>query len=469
MTPMPDRCDAVVIGAGLGGLALAIRLQAAGRRVVLVEARDKPGGRAYVWHDKGHVFDAGPTVITDPAALAELWSLSGHRIGDDVQLVPVEPFYRLVFPDGSTFEYADDQARIEAAVRAINPADVEGYRRFLAYSREVMAEGYDKLGTAPFQSFSDMMRVAPQLVRLQAYRSVYAVVSRFIADPRLRQAFSFHSLLVGGNPFTTSSIYLLIHALERKGGVWFAKGGTNALVAGMARHFQRLGGHLELNARVARIEAALSRGAHYVLLLDDDSKIANADILAPHRRYLQLTAEGIKVGAVGTAVLDADSLENIVHKLDPDKPYTEIRDLMSSGTLIPAEVLRSIGLMREDLFIDCVDFEWGWRCRQSGMVLVVDNQVRIHHRLGQSVIQGAFGAFLRVPAPIRHYYQFRNVIALIMRGRSAPVAWRLRNALALLLKLPLYLLLLGARSERAAYIFSGIRDGFRNKMGKHAC
>lgn len=217
------------------------------------------------------------------------------------------------------------------------------------------------------------------------------------------------------------------------------------------------------------IEAALSRGAHYVLLLDDDSKIANADILALHRRYLQLTAEGIKVGAVGTAVLDADSLENIVHKLDPDKPYTEIRDLMSSGTLIPAEVLRSIGLMREDLFIDCVDFEWGWRCRQSGMVLVVDNQVRIHHRLGQSVIQGAFGAFLRVPAPIRHYYQFRNVIALIMRGRSAPVAWRLRNALALLLKLPLYLLLLGARSERAAYIFSGIRDGFRNKMGKHAC
>ena len=198
MTPMPDRCDAVVIGAGLGGLALAIRLQAAGRRVVLVEARDKPGGRAYVWHDKGHVFDAGPTVITDPAALAELWSLSGHRIGDDVQLVPVEPFYRLVFPDGSTFEYADDQARIEAAIRAINPADVEGYRRFLAYSREVMAEGYDKLGTVPFQSFSDMMRVAPQLVRLQAYRSVYAVVSRFIADPRLRQAFSFHSLLVGG-------------------------------------------------------------------------------------------------------------------------------------------------------------------------------------------------------------------------------------------------------------------------------
>lgn len=217
------------------------------------------------------------------------------------------------------------------------------------------------------------------------------------------------------------------------------------------------------------IEAALSKGANYVLLLDDDSEIENADITALHRRYLQLTAEGMKVGAVGTAVLDADSLENIVHKLDIDKPYTEIRDLMSSGTLIPADVLRAVGLMREDLFIDCVDFEWGWRCKQNGFVLVIDNQVKIRHRLGQAVIKGAFGTYLRVPAPIRHYYQFRNVIALITRGRSAPMAWRLRNTLALLLKLPLYLLVLGGRSERAAYMFSGIRDGFRNKMGKYAC
>ena len=296
MTSLPQTCDAVVIGAGLGGLALAIRLQAAGRRVVLVEARDKPGGRAYVWHERGHVFDAGPTVITDPAALAELWSLSGHRIGDDVTLVPVEPFYRLVFPDGSTFEYADDQAQIEAAIRAINPPDVEGYRRFLAYSREVMAEGYDKLGTVPFQSFSDMMRVAPQLVRLQAYRSVYSVVSRFIKDPRLRQAFSFHSLLVGGNPFTTSSIYLLIHALERKGGVWFAKGGTNALVAGMARHFQRLGGHLELNARVARIEVDGTRATGVTLA--DGRRIgcaqvaSNADVMHHYRDLLGGTPRG---------------------------------------------------------------------------------------------------------------------------------------------------------------------------------
>ncbi|WP_347140913.1 FAD-dependent oxidoreductase, partial [Paracoccus sp. SSK6] len=116
---LPDRCDALVIGAGLGGLALAIRLQSAGLRTVLVEARDRPGGRAYVWHDHGHVFDAGPTVITDPATLAELWALSGRRIEDDVTLIPVAPYYRLLWPDGTSFEYANDQVAIEAAIRAI--------------------------------------------------------------------------------------------------------------------------------------------------------------------------------------------------------------------------------------------------------------------------------------------------------------------------------------------------------------
>lgn len=293
---LPDRCDALVIGAGLGGLALAIRLQSAGLRTVLIEARDRPGGRAYVWHDRGHVFDAGPTVITDPAALAELWALSGRRIEDDVTLIPVAPYYRLLWPDGTRFEYANDQIAIEAAIRAINPADVEGYRRFLAYSRAVHEAGYVRLGAAPFQSIGDMLRVAPQLVRLQAYRSVHAIVARFIRDPRLRQAFSFHSLLVGGNPFSASSIYLLIHALERQGGVWFAMGGTNALVAGMARQFQRLGGHLALNAPVARIEVEGGRatGATFA----DGRRIAaarvasNADVMHHYRDLLGHTRRG---------------------------------------------------------------------------------------------------------------------------------------------------------------------------------
>jgi len=217
------------------------------------------------------------------------------------------------------------------------------------------------------------------------------------------------------------------------------------------------------------IKHALDRGAGYVLLLDDDSDIGNDDIIALRNRYDQLTAAGMKVGAVATAVLDADNLENIVHTLDSEQPYTRIRDLMSSGTLISSETLRMVGPMREDLFIDCVDYEWGWRCLRRGFMLIVDNEVKIRHRLGQSVVSGPLGFQVRVPAPVRHYYQFRNVLALILYEASPPIAWRLRNSLALLLKLPVYLLLLNARSERAGYIFAGIRDGFKNKMGKYAC
>ncbi len=222
------RPRAAVIGAGFGGLALAIRLQSGGFDTVLIEKRDKPGGRAYVYEDQGFVFDAGPTVITDPSAIEELFAASGRRLSDYVELLPVDPFYRLCWEDGSVFDYVNDQDGLDRQIAARNPADVAGYRRFLAYSEAVFAEGYVRLGAVPFLSFSQMMRAGPQLARLQAWRSVYGIVSRFIADERLREAFSFHSLLVGGNPFATSSVYTLIHALERRWGVWFPRGGTGA-------------------------------------------------------------------------------------------------------------------------------------------------------------------------------------------------------------------------------------------------
>ncbi|WP_181706670.1 phytoene desaturase [Chthonobacter rhizosphaerae] len=244
---------AVVIGAGFGGLALAVRLQAAGIATTLVEKRDKPGGRAYVYEDEGFVFDAGPTVITDPACLEEVFAAAGRRMADYVTLLPVTPFYRLAWEDGTSFDYLDDQDALDRQIAARNPADVEGYRRFLAYSEAVYQEGYVKLGAVPFQSVADMVRVAPQLARLEAWRSVYGIVSRFIKDEHLRQVFSFHSLLVGGNPFATSSIYTLIHALERRGGVWFPKGGTGALIQGLARLFREIGGTLLLDTPVEAI------------------------------------------------------------------------------------------------------------------------------------------------------------------------------------------------------------------------
>jgi len=245
---------AVIIGAGFGGLALGIRLQSAGIATTIVEARDKPGGRAYVWERDGHVFDAGPTVITDPACLEALWALSGRRLADDVELLPVTPFYRLSWPDGVSFDYSNDDAQLESQIERLEPRDVAGYRRFLHYSEGVFREGYERLGAVPFLDFSAMVRAAPALARHQAWRSVYSIVSSFVSNEKLRQALSFHTLLVGGNPMRTSAIYALIHKLERDGGVWFARGGTHALVRAMVTQFERLGGELRCGDPVAAIE-----------------------------------------------------------------------------------------------------------------------------------------------------------------------------------------------------------------------
>jgi phytoene desaturase len=245
---------AAVIGAGFGGLALAIRLQSAGIATTLIEGRDKPGGRAYHWKKEGYTFDAGPTVITDPDCLKELWALTASDMAFDVELLPVSPFYRLNWPDGTNFDYSNDDAALMREIAAIEPEDATGYLRFLDYSAGVYAEGYEKLGHVAFLDFKSMVRAAPSLAKYEAWRSVYAIVSRYVKSDKLRQAFSFHTLLVGGNPMTTSAIYALIHKLEKDGGVWFPRGGTNALVAGMARHFERLGGTVRLGDAVEAIE-----------------------------------------------------------------------------------------------------------------------------------------------------------------------------------------------------------------------
>ena len=247
------KSSAIVIGSGFGGLALAIRLQSAGIATTVVEARDRPGGRAYVWNKDGYTFDAGPTVITDPACLEELWALSGSRMSDDVTLLAVDPFYRLMWNDGTVFNYSNDEAQLNAEIARLDPADIAGYARFLQYANGVYEEGYVKLGAVPFLDFTAMLKAAPALARYQAWRSVYSVVSSFVKNEKLRQVLSFHALLVGGNPMKTSSIYALIHQLEKMGGVWFAKGGTSALINGMVALFERLGGTLLLDEKVTQI------------------------------------------------------------------------------------------------------------------------------------------------------------------------------------------------------------------------
>jgi phytoene desaturase len=290
------RSRAVVIGGGFGGLSLAIRLQSAGVETTLVEGRDKLGGRAYVYHQDGFTFDAGPTVITDPSALEELAALSGRQLADYTTLLPVEPFYRLLWEDGRRFDYLNDQAALDREIAAFSPADVEGYRRFHAYSQAAFEEGYLRLGHVPFLTPGSMLAAAPKLAKMAAWRSVYDLVSHYIKDEHLRQAFSFHTLLVGGSPFNVSAIYALIHALERKWGVWFAKGGTGELVAGLGRLFQDLGGEVALGVPVERI---LTRGmrARGVRLangreIDADLVASNADVVHTYGALLADHARG---------------------------------------------------------------------------------------------------------------------------------------------------------------------------------
>ena len=296
----PPARRACVIGAGFGGLALAIRLQSAGIATTVIEARDKPGGRAYVWQRDGFTFDAGPTVITDPACLRELWALSGRDMADDVELIPVSPFYRLAWPDGTTFDYSNDAPALTREIARLDPADVAGYAAFLEYSAAVYQDGYVRLGAVPFLDFASMIRAAPALVRHQAWRSVYAKVASFVRSEKLRQALSFHTLLVGGNPMTTSALYALIHKLEQDGGVWWARGGTNRLVAAMVRHFERLGGELRLGDAVVRIgtggdrctEVETASGWRAAF----DAVASNGDIVHSYRDLLGASPRGARMG-----------------------------------------------------------------------------------------------------------------------------------------------------------------------------
>lgn len=247
------RPHAVVIGSGFGGLAAAVRLGARGYRVSVLEKLDAPGGRAYVFRQDGFTFDAGPTIVTAPFLFEELWRLCGRELAQDVELRRVEPFYRIRFDDGSVFDYSGDAAAMRAEIARFSPGDVDGYARFMALSERIFDCGFTKLAHVPFEHWTDMARAAPEMVRLQSYRSVYSLVSRFFRDPRLRAVFSFHPLLIGGNPFRVTSMYCLIEHLQQRWGVHWAMGGTGRLVAGLVRLIERQGGSLRCSAEVAEI------------------------------------------------------------------------------------------------------------------------------------------------------------------------------------------------------------------------
>ena len=281
----------IVIGSGLGGLAAAIRLRAMGHEVEVLEAMDQPGGRAAVFQQDGFSFDAGPTVVTASYLFDELFALVGRDRRDYIEFMPVDPFYRVEFPDGRHFDYVGDEDRLLAQIATFNARDVDGYRKLAEHARRIFDVGYTQLVDKPFDRFTDMVKIVPDLVRLGCWRSLYGFVSQYIEDERLRQVFTFQPLLIGGNPFRSPAIYALIHWLERKWGVEFARGGTTSIVRGMVQLLAEIGVPVRCNTPVTEIE--VENGKAVAVRTGSGERIACAAVVSnadPAFVYTRLVA-----------------------------------------------------------------------------------------------------------------------------------------------------------------------------------
>ncbi len=279
-----------VIGSGFGGLAAAIRLQAQGHSVTIVEKRDKLGGRAYVYEQDGFTFDGGPTIITAPWLIDELFTIAGKRTADYVNLVKIDPFYNIRWADGTIFNYNDDKENLLAQIAKIAPSETGNYQKFAKDLNEIYRVGFELIDQ-PFDTIASMLKVVPQMIKLRSDRSVYKFASRYFKNEKLREAFSFHPLLIGGNPFTATSIYAMIHQLEQKFGVWFAMGGTGALVRGLGKLFTDIGGKVKLKTEVSYISIKNDKANGVRLkngeFIEADAVVSNADVA---HTYLNLIA-----------------------------------------------------------------------------------------------------------------------------------------------------------------------------------
>ncbi|MFM8610956.1 MAG: phytoene desaturase [Burkholderiaceae bacterium] len=283
---------AVVIGSGFGGLAAAIRLSCRGWRVRVLEKLDAPGGRAYVHRQDGFSFDAGPTIITAPFLLEELWQLCGRRMADHIDLRRMEPFfYRIRFDDGTHFDYSADMQAMEAQIAKFSPSDVPGFHRLMAAAEKCRTIGFEGMGSIAFDRFSDLLRAIPGFARMQAWRTIYSLVAQHLKHPQLRVVMSFHPLLIGGNPFSVTCAYSLIHSLERNWGVHSAMGGTGAIVQGLVDLLAERGISIECNRPVTRIrvEGGQARGVELASgeFIPADIVISNADSAWTYRHLVE--------------------------------------------------------------------------------------------------------------------------------------------------------------------------------------
>ena len=282
---------AIIIGSGFGGLGAAVRLAARGLDVEIFEKRDKAGGRGYLYEIDGFKFDGGPTVITAPFMFDDLFELAGRKREDYVTFVECDPFYRIFNHEGRRFDYNGDEQFIVEQIEKWNPADVANYRRFMSTTKAIFEKGFVELADKPFLSITDMLRIVPDLLKLQSHKTVYNYAASFIEDDFLRRCFSFHPLLVGGNPFDTTSIYAMIHYLEREWGIHYAVGGTGALVAALVKLIEELGGKFHYNTEVQQIVTD-GRQATGVVLADGtvhkaDHIVCNAEVAYSYLNLLK--------------------------------------------------------------------------------------------------------------------------------------------------------------------------------------
>jgi phytoene desaturase len=281
----------IVIGSGFGGLATASRLLSKGHNVSVFEKRDKPGGRAYVYEINGFSFDGGPTVITAPFMFDDIFAAAGKKREDYITFVPCNPFYRIFDHHGKSFDYNSDHEFTLKEIKKRNPADADGYERFLNTTKAIFDKGFVELADKPFLKFTDMLKVAPDLIKLQSYKSVYSYVSQYIKDDFLRRCFSFHPLLVGGNPFDTTSIYAMIHYLEREWGVHYAMGGTGAIVDALTELIEEQGGNIHLNSEIDEILVENRKATGIRLKNGDvhhaDIIVSNADVAFTYKYLIK--------------------------------------------------------------------------------------------------------------------------------------------------------------------------------------
>lgn len=279
---------AIVIGSGFGGLAAAIRLQAQGVSTTILERQSQIGGRAVSFNINGITFDAGPTVITAPFVFEELFRTAGKKMEDYVKLLPVYPYYRVLFDDGSSFDYGEPEDNVKQILE-FSKKDAENYPKMLEHVEKIYFKGFEELAFTPFLSLRSMLKIVPDMIKLQSYRSNYGLISKYIKNEKLRQVFSFHPLLIGGNPFSVPSIYSLIQFLEKEYGVWFAQGGTNSLVSALAKIFEEMGGKILLNQGVEKIEVIDGEARGVVTntgKMEADVIVSNADVATTYTKLI---------------------------------------------------------------------------------------------------------------------------------------------------------------------------------------